>query len=220
MSPNVFSTSAPAIDPNGYRTHEGALQAWSSLLVSLTSRSSEHRGHQNRWAFEPVEIGTIIFCGSDSFANRISRRSLACRNCQEIVSVNAGIGVLANHRSAGINALHDGSDSTGIVNRNWCGSVWELQKRVMPASVVNVSSYEFSSRINVPNDSRDAVGHIIGLERSVLQSSLARDLLGAAGDQEEISQSWVTPCCPRRDLLGQATSCGCPDRLEGRGGTG
>jgi hypothetical protein len=52
---------------------------------------------------------------------------------QKAVSVAVGISVLANYRSAGINAHRDGSDSTGIFNGNWCGAMWELQKPILLA---------------------------------------------------------------------------------------
>jgi len=35
-------------------------------------------------------------------------------------------------------------------------------------------------------------------ESPIPSHALARDLLGAAGDPEEISQSWVILCCPRK----------------------
>ena len=84
------------------------------------------------------------------------------------MSAAGGIRVLANYRSGGINAHRDGRDSTWIVNDNWCGSVWQLQKPVAPTSGVIISSYESLPRIDVPNDSPDTVRHIIGLKDPAL----------------------------------------------------
>jgi len=72
------------------------------------------------------------------------------------VSLPAGIDVLANDRSTGINAHRKGADGiegrcAGNVNRDGVRSIWELEKPMALARVVNMSPYEFLARIDVPN---------------------------------------------------------------------
>src|SRR5579859_797646 len=90
------------------------------------------------------------------------------RHGEEAVSPPAGIGVLADDSAAGINAHRNGAD--GIegrcarnVNRDGVRTIWELEKPMSLARVVNISSHEFLARTDVPNSRRDAIGNIKGL---------------------------------------------------------
>src|SRR5215470_13546325 len=88
------------------------------------------------------------------------------------MSVRTGICVLAGHDSTRVNALQNGAHGlerrcAGSVYCDRCRSIWELQKSMLPLAV-NIGSHHGFFRIDIPDNSPSAVGHVISLEDPIL----------------------------------------------------